>query len=269
MLAEWALFCVIDRDAETPSSKISRLTGGWLASETVPSSAEDGDDATESSDSRANGRAARRERRRGGADAAVEEEAAPASATDAPQPKSRRELRRAATEEAAPAAAVPAVSESGDVESAADAKPKRSRFRRLAQKSPPSSPVKEKLSLKGRLAAARGGWSADTHKEEAADTERERAVDGDSDSEHSDKPSQPASSRGSMPASRQGSLPGFPSKPRSILALQRAASSVVAMARPRRGAELADRNALSEFGRATVYVCVSRDWVVPRLVEPR
>ena len=66
-----------------------------------------------------------------------------------------------------------------------------------------------------------------------------------------------------MPASRQGSLPGFPSKPRSILALQRAASSVVAMARPRRGAELADRNALSEFGRATVsvYVCVSRDCV--------
>ena len=161
MLAEWALFCGIDRDAETPCSKKSRLTGGWLASEPVPSSAEDGDDATESSDSRANGRAARRERRRGGADAAVEEEAAPASATDAPQPKSRRELRRAATEEAAPAAAVPAVSESGDEESAADAKPKRSRFRRLAQKSPPSSPVKEKLSLKGRLAAARGGWSAD------------------------------------------------------------------------------------------------------------
>ena len=57
-----------------------------------------------------------------------------------------------------------------------------------------------------------------------------------------------------MPASRQGSLPGSPSKPRSILALQRAASSVMAMARPRRGAELADRNALSEFGRATVYV---------------
>lgn len=56
-----------------------------------------------------------------------------------------------------------------------------------------------------------------------------------------------------MPASRQGSLSGSPSKPRSILALQRAASSVVAMARPRRGAELADRNALSEFDRATVF----------------
>jgi WD40 repeat protein len=261
-----------EAELSVASSARARSRRERAAEEPAPSSAEDGDAAAESS---AGGRAARRGRRRGGADDATEEEAAPA-AGDA-QPKSRRELRRAAIEEAAPAAASTA-SESEDEGSAAGAKPKRHFiFKRLAQKSPkqpaqkspPSSPRKERLTIKERLAAARGGGGADTQKEKAAgSTERERVPfrgdDDDSDSERSDRSSKPASMvsrsskpasrQSSLPASRQGSLPGSPSKRQaSIVALQRAASSVVAMARQRRGAEMADRLGLSEFDRATLF----------------
>ena len=162
-------------------------------------------------------------------------------------------------------------SESEDEGSAAGAKPKRqSIFKRLAQKnpnppaqkSPPASPRKEqRLSIKERLAAARGGGGADAQRENAAgSTEAERVPfrgdDDDSDSERSDRSSQPSRStkQSSMPAGGQGALNGSPARARSMHALQRAGSSVVALLRLRSGAEMSlPRRALSDFDRASIF----------------